>query len=170
MFTYMAEDIAWVQRKIDSADRISKLSHFPKRPFVVSKSHEELWITICCNVPHRFRSCPSCPSLLCVVCSSCPIFLYCSSCLLLTYLPTIFRLSVVVRARWGTVVFHTKIRQRHPSQVFWATCNFVFCTHFAFQQTTDTSSISISTEAVLDVSLYLGGAYCRYMFSECVFS
>lgn len=42
MFTYMAEDIAWVQRKIDSADRISKLSHFPKRPFVVSKSHEEL--------------------------------------------------------------------------------------------------------------------------------
>ncbi|VDO33986.1 unnamed protein product [Haemonchus placei] len=42
IFTYMAEDIEWVQRKIESAQRISKLNHFPKRPFVLLKSHEEL--------------------------------------------------------------------------------------------------------------------------------
>ncbi|PIO53511.1 hypothetical protein TELCIR_25153 [Teladorsagia circumcincta] len=42
IFTYMAEDIEWVQRKIDSAQRISKLNHFPKRPFVLLKPHEEL--------------------------------------------------------------------------------------------------------------------------------
>ncbi|VDL65804.1 unnamed protein product [Nippostrongylus brasiliensis] len=42
IFTYMSEDIEWVQRKLESAQRISKLTHFPKRPFVVLKNHEEL--------------------------------------------------------------------------------------------------------------------------------
>ncbi|RCN43815.1 hypothetical protein ANCCAN_10204 [Ancylostoma caninum] len=42
IFTYMEEDIDWIQRKIESAAKISKLGHFPKRPFVRLKSHEEL--------------------------------------------------------------------------------------------------------------------------------
>ncbi|KJH50131.1 hypothetical protein DICVIV_03768 [Dictyocaulus viviparus] len=42
IFTYMKDDIEWVQQKLGAIERILKLNHFPRRPFIPSKSLDEL--------------------------------------------------------------------------------------------------------------------------------
>uniref|UniRef100_A0A0K0DBZ9 beta-N-acetylhexosaminidase n=1 Tax=Angiostrongylus cantonensis TaxID=6313 RepID=A0A0K0DBZ9_ANGCA len=42
ILTYMTDDIEWVRRKLNAAQRILKTEHFPKRPFVRLKSTDEL--------------------------------------------------------------------------------------------------------------------------------